>query len=109
MKRLLIDSFGRRITYLRLSVTDRCNLKCVYCVPAGGAGESRGRALLNDDEIVSLVRCFSDLGVSRVRITGGEPLVRRGLPELLGRVASVAGIEEVSLSTNGLLLGALAA
>lgn len=105
---MLVDPFGRAIDYLRLSVTDRCDLRCVYCLPLLRARFSPPGEVLSDDEVLSLVACFARLGVSRVRVTGGEPLVRPGLPDLIGGVARLPGISEVSLSTNGMLLSRLA-
>lgn len=107
----LVDSFGRRIDYLRLSVTDRCNLRCLYCLPegaAGGLGASRTGETLEDEEILRLVSVAAELGISKVRVTGGEPLLRPRIAGLVKRLAVLPGIEEVSLSTNGLLLSRLA-
>lgn len=102
------DSFGRRIDYLRLSVTDRCNLRCVYCLPEAAPRFAPSAALLTDDEIVALAGAFAETGVSKIRITGGEPLVRPGLPALVRRLSAIPGIEDLSLSTNGVLLAGLA-
>lgn len=96
---------GRRIEYVRLSVTDRCNLRCFYCLPSDFKDFETPEHWLNYDEIERIIAAFGDLGVSRVRVTGGEPLVRRGLPALVGRLARLQGIEDLSLSTNGALLG----
>lgn len=103
------DGFGRAIDYLRLSVTDRCNLRCVYCLPEAAARFAPGADLLSDDEIVALAGAFARQGVSKIRITGGEPLVRPGLPALVRRLRALPGIEDLSLSTNGVLLAGLAA
>jgi len=98
------DSSGRAHTYLRVAVTDRCNLRCVYCMPPGGI-EPRGRGeILAFDEIERIAAILARRGVNKVRLTGGEPLVRDGLPELVGRLARIDGIEKVCLTTNGLLL-----
>jgi cyclic pyranopterin phosphate synthase len=105
----LIDPQGRRIDYVRLSVTDRCNYRCTYCMPAGGIDHVDRVDILSFEEIVAIVRCFAALGVRRLRITGGEPTVRRDLVELVRRLRAVQGIEELSLSTNGHLLAELAA
>ncbi|MBI2384823.1 MAG: GTP 3',8-cyclase MoaA [Elusimicrobia bacterium] len=102
------DGFGRTIDYLRLSVTDRCNLRCVYCLPEAAARFAPGADLLADDEIAALVGAFARLGVSKVRLTGGEPLVRPGLPAPVRRLSGIPGIEDLSLSTNGVLLAGLA-
>lgn len=104
----LVDPFGRRIDYLRLSVTDQCNLRCVYCMPASGVGFHPRHALMTDPEIVALAACFAGLGIKRIRITGGEPLIRPGIVELVRALAEVDGVEDLSLSTNGMRLEALA-
>lgn len=106
---MMRDGFGRTIDYLRLSVTDRCNLRCVYCLPEAAPRFVPGADLLSDDEIVTLIGAFARAGVSKVRITGGEPLVRPGLPALVRRLSGIPGIEDLSLSTNGVLLSGLAA
>jgi cyclic pyranopterin phosphate synthase len=103
------DRFGRRIDYLRISVTDKCNLRCVYCMPVEGLPWIPREELLTDDEIVRVVREFAALGTRRLRITGGEPTVRPGLAELVRRLAAVPGIEDIALSTNGVLLPKMAA
>jgi cyclic pyranopterin phosphate synthase len=100
----MVDGFGRRIEYLRISVTDKCNLRCVYCMPEEGLPWLRRDQLLSYEEIEKVIRVMAPLGLRRVRITGGEPLVRRDLPRLVGMVSAVQGIEEVSLSTNAVLL-----
>jgi cyclic pyranopterin phosphate synthase len=105
---MMNDGFGRRIDYLRLSVTDRCNLRCVYCLPETAPRFVPGADILTDDEVVSLARTFADAGVTKIRVTGGEPLVRPGLPSLLRRLRALPGIEDLSLSTNGVLLAGLA-
>ena len=104
----MVDSFGRRITYVRVSVTDRCNLKCSYCIPKGMEWAEKSD-ILSFEEITRLVRILAATGVRKVRLTGGEPTVRLGLPALVGMIRAVAGIEEISLSTNALLLAPLAA
>ena len=98
------DGFGRRIEYLRISVTDKCNLRCVYCMPLEGLDWLRRDELLSFEEIREVVATMAPLGLRRVRITGGEPLVRRDLPDLVRMVAEVPGIEDLSLSTNAVLL-----
>ena len=97
----LTDRFLRRIEYLRLSVTDRCDLRCTYCIPEGFKGFEEPAHWLTFPEIERLVGVFARLGVKRLRLTGGEPLTRRHLPELAGRLAALPGIEDLSLSTNG--------
>lgn len=101
----LLDRFDRKIEYLRLSLTDRCNYRCFYCLPRDFRDFESADERLDDNEVVRLVRIFSGLGVSRVRLTGGEPLVRRGMPELARRLSAISGIEDLSLSTNASLLG----
>ncbi len=100
----LIDPFGRRVEYVRLSVTDKCNLRCFYCLPEGFKGFEEPGHWLRFDEIERVVGAFAELGVRRVRITGGEPLVRKGLPHLVGRLADLPGVDDLSLSTNATLL-----
>ena len=104
----LVDSFGRTINYLRISVTDRCNLRCVYCLPRGEIAWQPPEALLSAQEIIRVAAGFARLGVSQVRLTGGEPLVRPDLLEIVRGLASTPGIEAVSLTTNGILLEDLA-
>jgi cyclic pyranopterin phosphate synthase len=96
----LTDRFGRRIDYVRLSVTDRCDLRCSYCIPEGFKGFEEPDHWLTFDEIERLIGAFARLGVSRIRLTGGEPLLRRDIAALARRIAAVPGIEDLSLSTN---------
>jgi cyclic pyranopterin phosphate synthase len=98
------DDFGRAINYLRVSVTDRCNLRCVYCMPAGGVAKRAHTDILRYEEFALIVRAAADLGISKVRITGGEPLARQGLPAFVRLVAAISGIDDLSLTTNGTLL-----
>jgi cyclic pyranopterin phosphate synthase len=100
----MVDGFGRRIEYLRISVTDKCNLRCVYCMPLEGLDWLKRDDLLSYEEIVEIVRVMAPMGLKRVRFTGGEPLVRRDLARLVAMVADVPGIEDLSLSTNAVLL-----
>ncbi len=102
------DSFGRRIEYLRISVTDKCNLRCVYCMPEEGLPWLRRGELLTYEEIEQIVRTMAAMGLRRLRITGGEPLVRRDLPTLIASLAAVPGIEDIALSTNAVLLADMA-
>ncbi|RLE28388.1 GTP 3',8-cyclase MoaA [Candidatus Acetothermia bacterium] len=104
-----LDRFGRRITYLRVSVTDRCNFRCIYCMPPQGVPWRPHREILRYEEIVRIVEAAASLGVRKVRLTGGEPLVRKGLPGLVRELAGIPGIEEVVLTTNGSLLAEQAA
>lgn len=102
------DSIGRDITYLRLSVTDLCNLRCRYCMPEEGVAKRAHSEMLTQDEMVAAVRAAARLGVRKLRLTGGEPLVKPGIVDLCRRCAAVEGIEEVCLTTNGTLLPPLA-
>lgn len=96
----LVDSFQRRIEYVRLSVTDRCDLRCSYCLPKGFKGFAEPDHWLRFDEIERVMAAFARLGVGRIRLTGGEPLLRRDLPDLAGRLARLPGVNDLSLSTN---------
>jgi cyclic pyranopterin phosphate synthase len=100
----LIDGFSRPITYLRISVTDKCNLRCIYCMPEGGLPWLRREEILSYEEIAQIVRAAASVGVRTIRLTGGEPLVRRDLSRLIATLASISGIDDIALSTNGLLL-----
>jgi GTP 3',8-cyclase len=107
--RVLADSFGRIATDLRVSLTDRCNLRCSYCMPPEGLDWLPGPALLTDDEVTRLVRIGTELlGITEVRFTGGEPLLRRGLPTIVARTAALVPRPEISLTTNGIGLTRLA-
>ena len=100
----LIDPFGRRIEYVRLSVTDRCDLRCVYCMPKGFKGFEVPQDWLSFSEVERIIAAFGSLGVNRVRITGGEPLIRKDLPDLASRLSKLPGIDDLSLSTNAVQL-----
>jgi cyclic pyranopterin phosphate synthase len=100
MSRTLTDRFGRTIDYIRLSVTDRCDLRCFYCLPKGFADFEEPEHWLAFDEIERVIAAFARLGTRRIRITGGEPLVRKDLPQLAARLAALPGIDDLSLSTN---------
>lgn len=100
----LIDAFGRQVTYLRISVTDRCNLRCVYCMPPQGVTWQPHDAILTYEEISAVVHTAAEHGVRQVRITGGEPLVRKDLARLVRMIASTPGIEDLALTSNGILL-----
>ncbi len=102
------DGFGRRIEYLRISVTDKCNLRCVYCMPEEGLPWLKRDALLSYEEITEIVRQMAPLGLRKIRITGGEPLVRRDLSRLVRMLRAIPGIEDLALSTNAVLLPDLA-
>jgi len=103
----LVDRFGRRITYLRLSVTDRCNFRCVYCMGPSQRLTPRNR-LLEPDEIARIARTFTDLGVRKIRLTGGEPLVRRDILRLMGEISALPRLDELVITTNGSRLRELA-
>lgn len=100
------DSYGRKIEYVRISVTDRCNLRCIYCMPEHGVIWRPREEMLTYEEIVRLTRILASMGVKKVRLTGGEPLVRQELYRLVGALKAVPGIDQVMLTTNGLLLKA---
>ena len=102
------DAFGRAMTYLRISLTDRCNFRCVYCMPALGMKFQPKDEHLSDDELLRLIGLFARVGVTKVRLTGGEPTIRRGIVDLVRGIKSFPGISEVSMTTNALLLGRLA-
>jgi len=100
----MIDQWGRRIEYLRISVTDKCNLRCVYCMPEEGLTWLRRDEILRYEEIARIVETMAGVGLRRVRITGGEPLVRKDLPELVRMLSRIPELEDLSLSTNAVLL-----
>lgn len=100
----LIDRYGRVHDYLRISVTDRCNLRCLYCMPEEGMEFIDTASLLSYDQIVEVVEAAAALGISKLRITGGEPLVRPGLDQLISRLSAISGIHDIALTTNGIYL-----
>jgi GTP 3',8-cyclase len=102
------DGLGRRIEYLRVSITDKCNLRCVYCMPLHGLPWLRRADLLTYEEITTIVATMAPMGLRKVRITGGEPLVRRDAARLVAMISAVPGIRDIALSTNAVLLGDLA-
>ena len=107
----LLDGFARRVRYLRVSVTDRCNYRCSYCMPEGlddQMGFASKSSVLTFEELERVIGVFAQLGVRKVRLTGGEPTVRKGIVELVGRVRRIPGIEQVAMTTNGHLLAELA-
>lgn len=104
----MIDQFGRNITYLRLSVTELCNLRCRYCMPAEGVCKKSHADMLTEDEMILAVEAAASLGITKLRITGGEPLVKKNILSICRRAAAVPGIQEVCLTTNGILLPQLA-
>ena len=99
-----LDSFGRSINYLRISVTDRCNLRCLYCMPPEGVPRIPHSEILSYEEIRTAARAAAELGINRIRLTGGEPLVRAELPKLIHMLSQIEGIQELSLTTNGTIL-----
>jgi cyclic pyranopterin phosphate synthase len=106
---MLVDAFGRKVDYLRLSVTDRCNLRCVYCMPPEGIPLKPTAEILTYDELLRIARVAASLGVRKVRVTGGEPLVRGGIVEFVRDLARIPGIEDLAMTTNGIGLSELAA
>ncbi|MFK5883495.1 MAG: radical SAM protein, partial [Candidatus Izemoplasma sp.] len=97
------DNYQRNIDYIRISVTDRCNLRCLYCMPDGTDLKTHDE-IIRDEEIIDTVRSGVELGITKVRITGGEPLVRRGIYELIKKISLIKEINEITITTNGLLL-----
>ncbi len=108
MTRNLRDSYGRTVDYLRLSLTEDCNFRCLYCVPPEGVRPAKMEDTLVSNEVVHLARIFARLGIRRIRLTGGEPLLRKDIVPLVRTLSSIPGLEEVSLTTNGSLLAPLA-
>ena len=104
----MLDSFGRDITYMRVSVTELCNLRCRYCMPADGVCKKRHEEMLTEDETITAIRAAASLGISKLRITGGEPLVKKNILSICERAAQVPGIREICITTNGTLLPSLA-
>ncbi|GAB4572351.1 MAG: GTP 3',8-cyclase MoaA [Anaerolineae bacterium] len=100
----LFDQFGRRVNYLRISVIDRCNLRCNFCMPLHGLKFYSENALLSFDDLIFTLQTVGELGIDRVRLTGGEPLLRPNLPELIARIKAETGVRQVSMTTNALLL-----
>ncbi len=104
----MLDQYGRKIEYLRVSVTDKCNFRCVYCMPEEGVELKPREELLTFEELVTVIRAGAELGIKHIRLTGGEPTVRKDLVELVRQIKAVPGIEDIALSTNGFLLPELA-
>ena len=106
------DDFGRAISYLRVSVTDRCNLRCIYCMPPQGAEKHAHASILRYEELALVIQAAAEIGITKIRLTGGEPLARLGLADFVRMVAAIPGIDDLSMTTNGTLLagkaGALA-
>ena len=104
----MLDSFGRNITYMRISVTELCNLRCRYCMPEDGVCKKKHEEMLTEDEIINAVRAAASLGITKLRITGGEPLVKKNIVSICRRASQVPDIQEICITTNGTLLPALA-
>jgi cyclic pyranopterin phosphate synthase len=103
-RKVMNDGYDRKIDYLRISVTDLCNMRCIYCMPEGGVEKLPHDSILSVEEIEEVCRAAAGLGVTKIRITGGEPLVRRGIGEIARRICAIPGVDEVCLTTNGVLL-----
>ena len=101
---MLVDRFDRRIEYLRVSITDRCNLRCIYCTPPFGEKKLRHKEILRYEEFLRIVRIAIKLGINKIRLTGGEPLVRKGVQEFIPMLTALKGLDDVSLTTNGIYL-----
>ena len=95
------DSFGREINYMRISVTDRCNFRCKYCMPEEGIEDIGHENILSYEEILKVVKAAVGLGITKFRLTGGEPLVRKGIDDLIKKMAEIQGVEEIAMTTNG--------
>jgi len=100
----MFDRFNRHISYLRISVTDRCNLRCRYCMPEGGIQLLHHNDILTFEEIVSVIKAGVSLGIRKIRLTGGEPLVRKGIVDLVSMISAIEGIHDLGMTTNGMLL-----
>ena len=103
------DSHGRKINYLRVSVTDRCNLRCVYCMPEQGVKSLRHEDILRFEDTLKIVKAATTLGINKIRYTGGEPLVMKDIDKLIYETSKLPGIEDISITTNGILLSDMAA
>lgn len=100
----MYDRYNRHINYLRISVTDRCNFRCSYCMPEEGIPLKKHSDILSFDEIVEVVRIGTEFGINKIRLTGGEPMVRKGLSDLVRMISAIKGVKEISMTTNGVLL-----
>ncbi len=105
----LSDSFQRPINYMRVAVTDRCNFRCIYCMPEEGVPGMHHKDILSFEELITIIQAGAEMGINRIRITGGEPLVRHGIVDFTGMVAAVPGMQDISLTTNGIYLPRYAA
>jgi cyclic pyranopterin phosphate synthase len=101
---MLIDRFNRKINYLRISLTDRCNLRCIYCMPPEGERKLRHKDILRYEELLRIARIAIKLGINKIRLTGGEPLIRKGIQEFIPMLTALSGLDDVSLTTNGVCL-----
>jgi cyclic pyranopterin phosphate synthase len=101
---IMKDSFGREINYLRISLTDRCNLRCRYCMPEKGISKFSHEEMLTLEEIYEMTKAFVDLGINKIRFTGGEPLTRKGIVDLISKVSKLEGVKDLAMTTNGILL-----
>src|SRR5438105_14853853 len=101
---LLVDSYGRRIKSMRISITDKCNFRCTYCMPAEGLPWLKKAEILSYEVIERITRVTVSIGIEQIRLTGGEPLVRRDLPDLVRQLRKIEGLRSLSLTTNGILL-----
>ena len=104
----MLDSYGRSITYMRISVTELCNLRCRYCMPEDGICKKEHSQMLTEDEMLAAVEAAASLGITKLRITGGEPLVKKNIVSICRRAADIPGIEEICITTNGTMLPTLA-
>ena len=98
------DTFKREINYLRVSVTDRCNLRCLYCMPESGIKQVNSQEILSFEEFLKIIKCSAEMGIKKIRITGGEPLVRLGLVDFIKSLRQIEGLDDIALTTNGILL-----
>jgi cyclic pyranopterin phosphate synthase len=108
MRGKAMDAYGRQMTYLRISLTDRCNFRCLYCMPEMGMKFQPRAEMLTDDELITVVGAFAELGFTKFRLTGGEPTIRPHLVEIVRAIKRFPGVEEVTMTTNALLLGRMA-
>ncbi|MGL4569927.1 MAG: GTP 3',8-cyclase MoaA [Clostridium sp.] len=102
--RKILDKYGRNVDYLRISITDKCNLRCIYCMPETGSKFEKEEDKLSNSEIYKIAQSAAKLGIRKIRLTGGEPLVRDGIVDLINKINNIDGIEEICLTTNGILL-----
>lgn len=98
------DSYGRKINYVRVSVTDRCNMRCKYCMPSSGINKKTHSDILSFEQLYNIINVFADLGINKVRLTGGEPLVRKGIVDFINKINSIQTIKDLAMTTNGQLL-----